>query len=67
MENEINITESLHTKVIQRSQYVKIDDNLLNFDFDQFLGFKKNRVTDEYIMKMKEELNRVHLKFVSQD
>jgi hypothetical protein len=34
MENEINIEESLHTKVIQRSQYVKIDDNLLNFDFD---------------------------------
>lgn len=65
MENEINVEESLHTKVIQRSQYVKIDDNLLNFDFDKFLGFKKNSVTDEYILKMKEELNRVHLKYVN--
>jgi hypothetical protein len=31
----IDYKNSLHTNQIQRSKYIKLDDNLLNFNFDR--------------------------------
>ena len=47
----IDYTNSLHTKQIQRSNFIKFDDNLLQFDFDKNFGIGGNpnlqRLTEE--------------------
>ena len=66
--NHIDIYESIHTNQVQRAEHIKIDDNLINFDFDRHLGISSNRkkqLTDEDIKLKKEELNRVHIKYLS--
>ena len=63
----IDYNMSLHTKQIQSSSYVKIDDNLLNFAFERLSKDKAQQLSDEKIQRLSKELNRVHLKFLSQD
>ena len=42
MGNQINYNQSLHTKQIQYSDYLKIDDNLLNFDLNRKFGMSNS-------------------------
>jgi hypothetical protein len=68
MKNDINYKDSLHTKQIQRSKYLKIDDNLLKFDLQRKFGFEESKskpLTDEKIERMLGELHRVHVKYIS--
>ena len=68
--NDIDYTKSLHTTMLQRSEYMKLDDNLLNFDFDRsiFPWMKKTkRLTDQDIINKREDLNKVHCKYLSSD
>ena len=58
----------MHTKQIQNSNYLKIDDNLLNFDLNRKFGMSnssKKPLSDEKILILKNELHRVHLKFMN--
>jgi hypothetical protein len=61
--NHIDYHNSIHTSQRQRSEYVKIDDNLLNFDFDKCLGVGMNSdlkpLSDSEIEARKEDLNRI--------
>jgi hypothetical protein len=69
LKNQINYHESLHTKQIQYSNYVKIDDNLLNFDLNRKFGLSGSAakpLSDDLILTLKNELHRVHLKFLSE-
>ena len=67
--NHIDYHNSIHTSQRQRSEYVKIDDNLLNFDFDKCLGVGMNSdlkpLSDSEIEERKEDLNRMQVKFIS--
>lgn len=57
---------SLHTRSLQRSNYIRIDDNPTNFDFKKNMFSLINddtQLSDEKIMALKEELNRIHIKF----
>ena len=49
--NDIDYNKSLHTFQLQRSEYIKLDDNLLQFDFDKHFGIPSNpnlkTLTDE--------------------
>jgi hypothetical protein len=68
MSNQINYNQSLHTKQIQYSNYVKIDDNLLNFDLNRRFGMSSSNskpLSDDKILILKNELHRVHLKFLN--
>lgn len=64
--NDFDVSQSLHIPQVQRSNFVKLDDNLLQFKFSNsrfnyFLNPKS--LTDEQLMNMKEDLNTVQLKF----
>lgn len=69
--SHIDCVKSLHCKQIQRSEYVKIDDNLIEFDFDRRFGIKGTGnpnlkpLTDDEIRTRKDELNRVQIKYLS--
>ena len=65
LENEIDYMQSLHTMLIQRSRFVKLDDNLLNIDFESHFNFSNKKLDDDRIKEMRDELNRVHLKYIS--
>ena len=41
MKNDINYKVSLHCKQLQRSKFIKIDDNLLNFDLERKFGLEE--------------------------
>ena len=71
--NNISYTNSLHTKHLQRSKYLKIDDNLLNIramNTNSLYGTassKKNfpdPLTDDQIRGLKQEIRRVHVKYM---
>ena len=61
---------SLHTRTRQRSNYIRVDDNPTNFDFKKnmfsFL-FDEKQLSEDKIMQMKEELNRIHIKFSGEE
>ena len=61
--NMIDVHDSLHTKAKQISDYVKIDDNILNIE----QGDAQEYLTEARLKKLKSELNQVHLKFVSEE
>ena len=70
--NDINYNESLHTKQLQHSRYVKIDDNLLNFYLDNSKrpdgsSLKKLHESDFKAFNQKGELNKVHIKYLNED
>ena len=65
-EMELDYNNSLHTQQLQMSQYVKIDDNILKFDFDRRAN-SKNALTEDQIQKLQTELNRVHIKYLRYD
>jgi hypothetical protein len=70
MENEIDYNESLHTKQMQNSKYVKIDDNLLNFYLDSNKRTDASKATalkDSDIKTLRNELNKVHIKYLNED
>ena len=51
------------------SEYVKLDDNLLRYDFDQpfFKFMQKKQLNDIELLSHKEEFNRIHLIYLSED
>jgi len=50
IKHDIDYNISLHTKQIQRSEFVKIDDNILNFQFNnRIFGSGKRKFTDDEI------------------
>jgi len=64
MKNEIDYYQSIHTQQIQRSDYMKLDDNILNYDLD---NINKNILSDEEIKEKREQLSRVQVKFLSSE
>ena len=75
--NRINGYDSLHTKKLQRSDYLKLDDNVLNLkkaDPSQNLSLKKKKksksteaektLSDKQIQDLKQEIKRVQVKYV---
>ena len=66
-EEDIDYSDSIHTKQLQRSQYVKIDDNLLNFKFDahEAVNQQTKQLSDDQVAKMNDEITKVHLKYLS--
>jgi hypothetical protein len=76
--NAISYEDSLHTKHLQRSKYLKIDDNLLNIkamNNDALNGgisgkSKKDLpepLSDDRIRLMKNEIRRVQVKYLKQE
>ena len=63
--NHINYYESLHTQEMQRGEYVRINDNLIQFDFDRRFGVSTNTklkgLDDNDIKEKRNELNRIHI------
>ena len=61
---------SLHCRSRQRSNYIRVDDNPTNFDFQKnifsFL-YDNKQLSDEKIHQMKDELNRIHIKFSGEE
>ena len=45
---------------------MKIDDNILKFEFDRRAN-SKNALTEDQIVKLQAELNRVHIKYLRHD
>ena len=45
---------------------MKIDDNILKFDFDRRAN-SKNALTEDQILKLQSELNRVHIRYLRYD
>lgn len=78
-----NVTKNaiLHSRKIQRSKYIKFDDNVLNLKFDYEDGRRITKkgckdeekdvgekpLTIEQIVENKKEIKRVQLKYVNQD
>lgn len=66
--NQINVEKSIHTKQLQFSDFVKLDDNVLNYSFRKHrIPFVNSSKTDEELMDLKEDLNRVQVKYLKDD
>lgn len=63
--NRIEIKDSLHAKTRQSSSYVKIEDNVLNFNFDRSKRAGKRHLSEQDVQKLGTELNRINLSFLS--
>lgn len=67
--NHIDYYNSIHTQEIQRGDYLKINDNLIQFDFDKTFGISSNsklkKLTDDEIKSRRQELNRTQVKYLS--
>lgn len=53
---------NIHTPQIQRSHFVRVDDNILNFSFDRS---STKRFKKQDFGELKAELNQTHLKYLS--
>ena len=55
--------DSLHTHEIQRGDYMKINDNIIQFDFERRFGISMNSnlktMDDDEIKEKKDEVNRM--------
>lgn len=70
VKTNIDYNISLHARTRQRSNYVRVDDNPINFNFQKNIFsalYDDEQLSDEKIMQMKEELNRIHIKFSGED
>lgn len=65
--NVIDYTMSLHTKSLQSSNYIKINDNLLGFKMDRYEQSKKPALSDYEVKALKDELNKIHIKYLSKE
>lgn len=59
----------MHTKQLQRSEYVKLDDNILNYHFGaggkETDGQVKKPYTEEELKVKREDVNAAQIKYLS--
>ena len=65
--NRIDLKDSLHATQRQSSQYVKIEDNIMNFNFDRIKNMSSSRtkLSDSDMKKLGKDMNRINLAFLS--
>ena len=65
-DNRIDIHDSMHTMKRQSSNFVKIEDNVLNFTFDRSKRSEMSSLGEAEIKLLGKELHRIHLKYLTE-